>query len=81
MLMLNWISSACIVLAGQADPFYVNTKISMAWTNDFFSPPLYNLPIITSQLLSSSILIAVNETKIWYAFLFKETLIMTARLC
>ena len=29
MLMLNWISSACIVLAGQAGPLYVNTKISM----------------------------------------------------
>ena len=27
--MLNWISSACIVLAGQAGPPYVNTKISM----------------------------------------------------
>ena len=27
--MLNWISSACIVLAGQAGPLYVNTKISM----------------------------------------------------
>ena len=29
MLMLNWISSACIVLAGQAGPLYVNTTISM----------------------------------------------------
>ena len=28
--MLNWISSACIVLAGQAGPLYVNTKISMS---------------------------------------------------
>ena len=28
--MLNWISSACIVLAGQAGPLYVNTTISMA---------------------------------------------------
>ena len=28
--MLNWISSACIiVLAGQAGPLYVNTEISM----------------------------------------------------
>ena len=27
--MLNWISSACIVLAGQAGPLYVNTTISM----------------------------------------------------
>ena len=30
MLMLNWISSACIVEAGQAGPLYVNTTISMA---------------------------------------------------
>ena len=29
--MLNWISSACIVLAGQAGPLYVNTTISMVW--------------------------------------------------
>ena len=29
MLMLNWISSACIVMAGQTGPLYVNTKISM----------------------------------------------------
>ena len=29
MLMLNWISSACIVLAGQAGPLYMNTTISM----------------------------------------------------
>ena len=29
MLMLNWISSACIVQAGQAGPLYVNTTISM----------------------------------------------------
>ena len=33
MLMLNWISSACIVLAGQAGPLYVNTTISMRWRN------------------------------------------------
>ena len=30
--MLNWISSACIVQAGQAGPLYVNTPISMAKT-------------------------------------------------
>ena len=30
MLMLNRISSACIVLAGQAGPLYVHTTISMA---------------------------------------------------
>ena len=30
--MLNWISSACIVLAGQAGPLYVNTTISVAQT-------------------------------------------------
>ena len=36
MLMLNWISSACIVLAGQAGPLYVNTKISMDETNELF---------------------------------------------
>ena len=27
--MLNWISSGCIMLAGQAGPLYVNTTISM----------------------------------------------------
>ena len=27
--MLNWISSACIVQAGQAGPLYVNTMISL----------------------------------------------------
>ena len=31
--MLNWISSACIVLAGQAGPLYVNTKIAMNSTH------------------------------------------------
>ena len=31
--MLNWISSACILLAGQAGPLYVNTKISMHLAN------------------------------------------------
>ena len=35
MLMLNWISSACIVQAGQAGPLYVNTKISMEETVAF----------------------------------------------
>ena len=27
--MFNWISNACIVLAGQAGPLYVNSTISM----------------------------------------------------
>ena len=31
-MMLNWISSASIVQAGQASPLYVNTKISMIET-------------------------------------------------
>ena len=31
--MLNWISIACIVLAGQAGPLYVNTWISMIQTH------------------------------------------------
>ena len=33
MLMLNWISSACIVQVGQAGPLYVNATISMDGTN------------------------------------------------
>ena len=37
MLMLNWISSACIELAGQAGPLYVNTKISMAQPKGLFA--------------------------------------------
>ena len=36
MLMLNWISSACIVQAGQAGPLYVNTKISMFRTQNMW---------------------------------------------
>ena len=32
MLMLNWISSACNVQAGQAGPLYVKTTISMGKT-------------------------------------------------
>ena len=34
--MLNWISSACIVLAGKAGPLYANTTISMANNRTLF---------------------------------------------
>ena len=37
MLMVNWCSSACIVQAGHAGSFYVNTTIFMVWFNKNFS--------------------------------------------
>ena len=52
--MLNWISSACIVLAGQAGPLYVNTTISMVLPDvpvedflGFYQSPSPNLMTVT----------------------------------
>ena len=42
--MLNCISSACIVQAGQAGPLYVNTKISMTSSHFDASVAVMRLP-------------------------------------
>ena len=59
MLMLNWISSACIVQAGQAGPLYVNTTISMVSTRQ---EHCCVCATETNKTLETSVVVAVVVT-------------------